>query len=182
MMKSIQSLESYALSSTDIKRILKGVKIVEYAQLATFQTADELFDASGRCVLFFATENDQTGHWECLFKQNDGIHFFDSYGLDVDEAKDYVSQQLEIQLREYPDYLSALLSKAGVPVYHNPFKYQQFAADISTCGKHCVNRLLNQRLSGDQYLASMNAMKSQYNVSTYDEAVSVMMKQRYGIP
>ena len=156
---NLQKLEDYSLSSSDIKKVLKGVKIIEYSQLSNFNNIDDVFDKEGRFILFFATEAENIGHWQCCFKFENSIIFFDSYGLNVDEAKKYVPQKLEIQLKEYPNYLSDLLRQSSYNVYHNSIKYQQMKGDITTCGKHSSFRLLNKKLNGQQYLKLMNSLK-----------------------
>jgi hypothetical protein len=180
--KNLIQLEDYSLNSSNIKSILgSSIKIIEYSQLGGMKSIDEAFDNQGRCVLFFATTSNDVGHWECAYRIDTNIVFFDSYGLDVDQCKNFVSKKLEIKLHEYPDYLSDLLRKSRYSVYHNPIHYQQMKNDVSTCGKHSVFRLLNKELSAQQYLELMNNLKTKYNVNTYDLAISLYFKEKYNI-
>lgn len=179
--KQLVKLEDIALSSIIIKKLLPNIKIIEYSQLQNMKSIDEAFDKMGRFMLFFATESANIGHWECVFKQGNNIIFFDSYGLDVDMCKDYVKNNLLIKLKEYPDYLSNLLSKSGYNVYHNSTKYQEMIGDISTCGRHCINRLTNKNLTAQQYLQLMNNLKQEFNSKTYDAALTEYQYKNYNI-
>lgn len=179
--KQLLKLEDISLSSVIIKKLLPKIQIIEYSQLGNMSSIDEAFDSQGRCMLFFATQSQNVGHWECLRKIGNSIFFFDSYGLDVDMCKGYVKNNLLIQLKEYPDYLSNLLRNSGYNVFHNSVKYQEMVGDISTCGRHCINRLMNKDLTAQQYLQLMNNLKRKYNVKTYDEAVTAYQFGKYKV-
>ena len=90
---NINKLEDYALNSANIKQVLGGnIKIIEYSELSKYNSIDEAFDNEGRFILFFATESSTVGHWQSCFKIDNNIIFFDSYGLAVDECKEYVQK------------------------------------------------------------------------------------------
>lgn len=176
-MNKISRLVNFELSNNNIKSLLgKNIKIVSYDDLKNVSNIKDIFDNEQRVVLFFATETMSTGHWECLFIQDNTIIFFDSYGLAPDVAKTYVPEKLLIKLKEYPNYLTNLLDKAiddGYDVVYNKTRYQQMKANVSTCGDWVVTRLLHRNLNGLQFQAYVNSLQKQENVANLDQAVSL---------
>lgn len=177
---NLKKIEDYSLNEKNIKKILgKNIKIIEYSQLKYINNIDDIFDDEGRCILFFATESNTIGHWECLIKQDNRILFFDSYGLGIDKCKNYVSKKLLIKLNEYPNYLTDILNKSGYNIFHNAVRYQKMEGDITTCGRHCCLRLLNEKMNGLQYRQFMNSLINFTNTTNYDQAVSKYLYSKY---
>jgi hypothetical protein len=172
----------YELSTTDIKKVLgKNTKIVKYSDLANLKSILDAFGNSNDCVLFDPIVSASNGHYECLFRNGNTITFFDSYGLPVDGFKKYVSSTQQLQkLHELRNYLSDLLIQAqnqGYIVNYNPFQYQKFANDITTCGDHVSCRLLHKNLNGLQYKNYLQSLMKQFNVNTYDDVVVILISK-----
>ena len=147
--------KDYPLSDSDIRKILgRDIKIHTYPQLGEMNSIDEMFDRKGRAILLFLTTGPQSGHWLCLIRRKDSIEFFDPYGEPPDRGqKKDVSRTMLEQLDEVNPYLTDLLRKSGKAVYYNTHDFQKDRADINTCGRHCIVRLLYAPYSLEKYKA-----------------------------
>lgn len=155
-----KEVKSYPLGDDDLKNILgSNINILSYPDLENYEHIDDIFDDEGRCIILFLTENEFTGHWLCLHKDEDGIHYFDPYGKSVDATKKWLSRTKLEQLNQDNPLLINLLKGSGEPVYYNSFDFQDDRKDINTCGRHCAVRLLFKDLSLDEYLQMIEESK-----------------------
>ena len=146
------------ISDIEISQKLPGIKIVSYPELANGLP----FDSQGRFILLYVTDiskDSQMGHWVCVFKKDNAIFYFDSYGNKPDEPLSWLSQNKRKSLHQYTPYLSQHLRATGLPVYFSPFPLQSPAHRIATCGKHCVIRLIHKDLGIDEYAAFLKSIK-----------------------
>lgn len=187
-MENIQSLEQYSLSDTDIKRILPGIKIIAYPQLAKYDNIFQLFDAQGRCVIFFEEDESSQGiqgHWEIILmnKMKNTIDFFDSYGLKYDECRKWLAKNKLIQLKEFDPQIGRLLATAPKQyrIFYNHKRFQSMKPGNNECGRYVCTRGLQKNLSDMEFIQFMNNLKKQYNVTTYDEAVTNYIFDNFGI-
>jgi hypothetical protein len=135
--------EAYALSDTDIKRLLGGnIKITTYSDLEKTHSINELFDGMGRAILFFPQNNEQSGHWCCMIKKGREIEFFDPYGEEPDDQKSGIPKRKLEQMNMDKPLLSDLLERSGYRIIFNKIQLQKLSNDTQTCGRHCVCRLL----------------------------------------
>ena len=135
--------QAYALSDTDIKRLLGGsIKITTYSDLENTHNVNELFDGKGRAILFFPQDNESSGHWCCMIKKGREIEFFDPYGDEPDAQKDGIPMRKLEQMNMDKPLLADLLSDSGYRVIFNKVQLQKLKNDVQTCGRHCVTRLL----------------------------------------
>jgi hypothetical protein len=176
-------LQSYAMSNSDIYKIIGKDSVIMYPDFADKKSIFECLDDKGRCVIFFETVSKNVGHWECLFVRGKTIYFFDSYGLGPDKAQKFLRNNTKIVLKENKPYLTNLLNDAknqGFNWVYNNKDYQSWKGDIETCGKHVCNRLLNLNMDNDQYLNYMNQMKAKLNVQNYDNVVEEIIYKILG--
>ena len=152
----LKKVEKYSLSDEDIRNSLKGINIITYPEFSEIDDVDEILDRYGRCVVLFLTENENTGHWCALFKNNrNEICWFDSYSNKPDEQKSWLSKNKLIQLKQYPNYLTELLKREhgqGFKVTYNPYRLQRMESGVNTCGKHVICRLLHKDMHIDDYV------------------------------
>jgi hypothetical protein len=135
--------EAYALSDTDIQRLLGGsIKITTYSDLEKMHSIDEAFDGKGRAILFFPQNNEQSGHWCCMIKKGREIEFFDPYGEEPDDQKSGIPKHKLEQMNMDKPVLSDLLENSGYRIIFNKVQLQKLNNDTQTCGRHCVTRLL----------------------------------------
>jgi hypothetical protein len=152
MGEALKEVKSYALSDSDIKRILgRGTKITTYPQLANIDSIDQLFDKKGRGIIFCPNAAPNVGHWTCLIRRPDSIEYFDPYGDKPEGFKKGLGENRKEALDIEEPYLSRLLRASGKPVYYNTKAFQVDKADVATCGRHCVARLLYAPDSIDEY-------------------------------
>lgn len=150
----LQEIKDYALSNQDIQQILQpDTNILTYPDLSTMTTIDECFDGLGRCILLYLTESPTSGHWVSMIKHDDDgtIEYFDPYGKPVEEPLHWVGRGKNMLLRQQPGILKRLLKDSGYKVIYNTTPYQKDGKDISTCGRHCVSRLVLKDYSIDDY-------------------------------
>lgn len=148
--------EDHALSDSEIKKLVPGVKIISYPDLQKFPTLESVLDPQGRVVILFLTENKSSGHWVCLFRNGKKtFEWFDSYGLRPDGNMRWLSKSKLIALNEEIPVLTDLIvaaEKGGARVDHNPYKLQGDHTGIETCGRHVACRLLQKHLPLDDYV------------------------------
>ena len=83
-MLALKNEEKDSLSSNQIKLKLKdyfpSVRIVTMSEMNKFSNLDEMFNSSNHVVLFTSTNSNNDGHWQTIFRTNNNLYFFDSYG------------------------------------------------------------------------------------------------------
>jgi hypothetical protein len=177
-------LEKYELTGDDIQKVLGyNIKLIPYPELKKYSSIFDCFDDRGRCVLFLIenkVDNTLSGHYQCLTLHNDGerriIEFFDSYGLSPAGWNKYIPESIQQKLNELSGtMLIPLLKKAsetGAKIIYNHNKLQKMANDVDTCGRFVCTRLINHALPLSQFIIYLDKLKSEYQVKTYDQAVS----------
>jgi len=165
---------SKALSDADIKKKLgKNTRIVTYPELKNYKSIDQLLEIDNRCIILIETKIN-AGHWCCLLKYGDVVEFFDSYGLPkIDDELSYVSLPTRKVLGEQKHLLSALLDECDEKVIHNIRDLQSWKAGVNTCGRWCVDRLLNQNKTLPEYLKYIDSFKAKNNDKLVCELVKV---------
>jgi len=147
----MNKIQEYALGDDDIEKILGKTFIFSYPYLDDVAHIDDIFDKKGRSIMLFLTEDENTGHWCCMIKKDDGIHYFDPYGLPPEGDKKWLTNQELEKLDQANPKLIKLMRESGYPVYTNNYEFQVDKKGVNTCGKHCCVRLLYKHLNLDQY-------------------------------
>lgn len=170
----IAEVKDYPLSDGDIRHILgDDISILTYPDLGKLKSADQMFDAKGRCILLFLTSSPTEGHWCCLLNKKKGILFFDPYGEPPGEILEDIPKHRLAALDQNQPYLSRLLKASGKPVYYNTYAYQSEKSGVNSCGRHCVVRCLYAPLSEEKYLAVIK--KSKMSPDDFVSALTVQM-------
>jgi hypothetical protein len=122
-------------------------KIITYKELANCRDIDELLNPYDCTVICYLTGSMEYGHWTCLFKNQKGINYFDSYGKPPDNPLDYKSINPDVRKMSHEDYCHLLemleeCTKEGNRVFYNQFKYQDNNPMTATCGRWCLSRIL----------------------------------------
>lgn len=148
----IDSIKEYPLSNEDIQQILHpDTKIWVYPQLAELNTIEECFDELGRCIILYLTSDERTGHWVAMLKRGKTIEYFDPYGKKPDNPLTWLTADAKTELDESKSYLYPLFRKSKCKVIYSMFSYQENTADINTCGRHCITRLVLKDHTLEQY-------------------------------
>ncbi len=143
---------SYALTDTDIQKLLGGTSLFKYPDLHQMSSIDEAFDDKGRAMMLYLTEDEHTGHWVCMLKKGKEVEYFDSYGgYKPDDERKWLSKAKQEELGQDEPTLTRMLREAGYKVTHNPYKFQEEVNDMNTCGRHSVVRLLLGHLPLKEY-------------------------------
>jgi len=152
-----------ALSDGDIRRIMPGVPVLKYSDLRTLSS---LPDA---CIILLEWHHN-SGHWTCVFHDGGKAFYFNSLGQKYDSDLNCLARSARMILGENGDEIQRLLK--GAPCDWNRVKYQ--ADDSNTCGRHCINRIRDKRLTVAQFKKKMDGLKRQYG--TYDKAMLSIIK------
>lgn len=181
-MEILKEKQKTSLTNNDLYKIIGKVKIIRYPDFATYDSIFQCFGGSNKFVIFFETESNDVGHWECCFldRQHKIIHFFDSYGLPPDAAEEYLNKNLEFKLKENKPLLYKMFAdaeKSGFTCLYSSFRYQEMKNDISTCGRWCAIRLKNMKLSDDEFHSKMTNLKLKWHYPTYDDVVTKLTEK-----
>lgn len=179
----VQRIEAIPLDGNDL--VTMAVKMgnpktrwMLYAQLAKFQTIDQVFGllrASGQhryntvFILIGISDhagNPQVGHWITLsFDAKLQFQYYDPYALSINQ--DLVASG------EMSDLFSRLLKGQNINV--NSHKHQAFKAMLNNCGRHTAVRAVFHFMNNDQYDSQVVApLVRQRDVSNPDVLVSLM--------
>ena len=151
MSDAIEEIKEYPLSNSDIERVLGGTNIYAYPELSRFTSLDEALDNHGRMVLLYLTEDENTGHWVCVWRDGKTVRYFDPYGNPPEYPKRWMSPRRNAQLGQSNNDLMRLFKGTGNPVFYNTHPYQREGDDINTCGRHVIARLLLKDVDDKQY-------------------------------
>ena len=152
------------LSDADIKRRLPSVPVLKYSDLRKLNT---LPDA---CVILLEWSKNGVGHWVSLFHIGEKPYYFNSFGERYDNDLNCLSRSARIILGESGNEIERLLD--GQACEYNKTKYQSDKS--ATCGRHCINRIRNNRLGSAAYLRKMNKLKKEFG--SYDDAILELVR------
>jgi len=148
----LKKLEMYSLSNDDLHKILGPVRIITYPDLEK-ETLDTLFKEQPYVIILFLTEDENTGHWQCILKREGGkqLEVFDSFGVKVDGNRKWLSKDRQQALDQtMPNIHNLVKGFPGELVYNN-IKLQEDSRN--TCGRHIASRILHDHLSIQDYIA-----------------------------
>lgn len=150
-MEDISKLKEYPLSTKEIMKLLNNkVKIVIYPDIIKYKSIEDLIGKHNSLILLYLT-TEQFGHYTCLFKNKDGIQFFDSYGYFPDDQLKFVPSRLSPKMYGYHKILLYLLSQTNNKIFYNQYRLQSLNKKIATCGFWCVYRLRNKELTENEF-------------------------------
>ncbi len=170
----IEKIEDTPMSNFDIKFYLPDVKIIPYSDLKFVKTINQILPKNKSYVIILYQNTQNCGHWVCLMRYDDTIEFFCSYGSKVDESLEWLPREKNFELGITEPYLTNLLKKTKLKVIYNPIPYQSKKdLDISTCGRHCVLRIIKMLEGFDlqEYFKTLYLLKKKLKID-YDKIVS----------
>jgi hypothetical protein len=154
----------YPLSGFEMLQLNPDAKLISYAQLNDVFTPTELFGNYKKIIILYLLNSKQSGHWVCLFLNNQGIQFFDSYGKLPDTEIDNLTPRQREEYNQQRNRLKIILS--NYDVYYNDKCLQK--KGTQTCGCFVSHRLINYHLTDNEYI---DAFKD-YKIKDPDEFVS----------
>ena len=145
----------YALSETDIQKMIPTLKIISYPELLKANSIDDVLDEKGRLMLLYLTESEMMGHWVCLlnYRNSNIIEYFDPYGnyKPDGEAKWLPKERLE-RFGQSTKQLTKLLNNSKYTVKSNAYPFRGDKANVNTCGRQCTTRLYFKHLKLPEYI------------------------------
>lgn len=166
----LAQIRAYALSNSDINEILEpDTKIISYPEFGNMSHIDEAFDKLGRCVFLFLTESPTSGHWLTMFRRQNSIYYFDSYGEKPEAQREWISEEQLEALGEEEPYLKKLLMDSHYKVYWNTHQYQKERQDYNSCGRWCTARLICKDMDDVQFYNVVKDGMKEYGVNQPDD-------------
>jgi hypothetical protein len=165
-MSKLRKMLSYSLSSDDIRLYLPNVPILEYKDLANYQTIQSLLPDQNCSVIILIETASKTGHWCSLSRRGNTLIWFDSYGLDIDSEFRYIPIKIQITLHESRKYLTHLVDNSDFNLVYNGHKLQSRKSYVSTCGRFVVLWLMkfNEGYDLERFYEYLDFMADQLNV------------------
>lgn len=143
---------SYALSNDDIAQLMKGkCKILRYSDISTYTDIESLLKPYGRVFILYESKRNR-GHWVLLHKiGRKNLELFDSYGVFPDQQLQYISDEFRKQSNQFRKHLSHLLVQSKYTIHYNDKQLQELRQGVSTCGRWCIARAINNHLDIDEF-------------------------------
>ena len=162
-----------ALSDRDIKNLLGNqTKVVVYSDLHKVSDIYQLLKPYGNCVILYMTKENY-GHWTCIIDhpERNSIEFFDSYGIKPDREFDEISEESRLRTDQLYPCLSNLLLESKKEIEYNKVQLQELKKNISTCGRHCVIRIICKDIPIDDYVKLMSVKNPDKTVLKLTQAI-----------
>jgi hypothetical protein len=171
------------MGDDDIRRFLgKKVKIIEFNELDNYNNINRLLTKNvDYCVILYGIKAVNNGHWVSLFKRDNIISFFDSYGLKPEvPLKKWISNEQNEAMEQDGNLLIKLLNTHKGNVFYNDYSYQDNTNfDISTCGRWAVSFIQFMKMNKNHTLRSYNKfildLKKNHTELDNDEIVSLLV-------
>ncbi len=147
----VKRAQSDELSGADINRMLRGsCPIIPYSKLSQYNNIDDVLGPN-QCAVILYEMIENEGHWTCIFRNKKGrLVFYDSLGYPMDSELVFVNKYRK--KNDMPTEQKELTRLVGnEKVISNTESVQEDKANISTCGRFSVMRLLLRDLSNKQF-------------------------------
>jgi len=165
-----------------IRRLLgPTVKIIEFNHLDNYKNMKELLPKKiDYCIILYGIKAITDGHWVGLFKRDNIISFFDSYGLKPEGALKWISKAANESMDQDGNLLINLLNTHKGPIFYNNYSYQDKSnLNIATCGRWAVSFIQYMKIHKTHTLKTFNTfiltLKKNHNGITSDEIVSLLV-------
>lgn len=148
------------MSDTDIKKYMPAMKYRD-------------FNGTLPAIILYSSDiNPNSGHWCMLHhtvdnNNNKVIEFFDSYGMEPDQA-------LKIMQNNYNPIIIKWLINTNKKIAYSDIELQASGNNIMTCGRHCVVRYMFNKYSADDYATCLKKVSKKIGL-TPDEIVSIIV-------
>ena len=162
-MVSINRLQHYPISDNDILKVL-DTNVIKYSNLQYVKKIDDIL-RNDSLVILIESNNSPVGHWVCIVKHNNTLSYFDSYGRPPDP-------DIYLDGGNTDPYLSKLLLDSPYDLEYNEYDYQ--ARGVSTCGRHCIVRIIMKDKSLEDYNEFMRSFKDD---DALVSAITMMIKK-----
>jgi hypothetical protein len=142
---ALQKAEATSLNGVDIKTLLgRDIRVTAYPDLARVASVADILDSRGRGVVFFVESQSgdaESGHWTAIMQQGAKLLWCDSYGLQWDRDRSWLSSKDLVSLHESRPLLAQLFERSSMVCEYSPFKFQRTSPTLSTCGRTITRAL-----------------------------------------
>jgi hypothetical protein len=150
------------LSSEDMEE--QGLThILKYSEAARCKTISQLFGGKNHCLLLLPTVNEEDGHWVLLLRHKNVVEYFDPYGKPMGHW---------VPMDELEDLFQGSNLVGSQHFVYNTFAFQAQKNSISTCGRWCLMRFIQNDLSLQQFTQCFG--EANYSL-TRDELISLLI-------
>ena len=152
----------HLISADEIKRLVPGVKIMTYPELARYQNLDQMLPDGGKVALLYVNSvrgGSTVGHWTGLMRRGGVTEAYDSYNMEPDEQFRAIDREATGQ---HSNLLSRLLlgwNDKGGRVEYNEDEHQSRDPTQQTCGRHVALRLRFSDVPLERYQAQMRRIR-----------------------
>jgi hypothetical protein len=143
-----KNLLNYPLSGYEMLKLNPDAKLMSYDQLNNVTNIKELFKNTNKLIILYLLQSKTSGHWCCLFLNNTGFNYFDSYGEDIDEQLKYLTKEERNDYNQKKDKLKQLLKNYFV-IYNNISLQEK---GTMTCGCFVTHRLHHYNENAKNYI------------------------------
>ena len=174
--KEVEMIESTSLGDNDIHKYLPDATIIKYSELEKCNSIDEILPKNKSYCFLLYEDQPNSGHWTVISRFNDKLQYFDSYGGAVDKPLKWSNKETREELNQLTPFLTKLFNCSDLDSFYNDIDYQNMKGfGINTCGRHCINYILNMKnndMDLDEYYKMMKQVKD-ITGRDYDEIVSL---------
>lgn len=160
----------YPLRGVEMMRLNPTAKIITYDELNSINTLNELFEGNkyDKVIILYLLHSRYSGHWVCLFKNDQGVNFFDSYGRKPDKSIDNLTEKQRKEYNEKREQIFKLLTNSCNKFIYNDYPLQDKKIKTQTCGCWVTHRLINSHFSDNEYIELFKL----FNIQDKDEFVA----------
>lgn len=187
----INSLIEKPMSSDSIEKYMRGGKlhanIVTMESITKYNNLSDVFKGNNHAILFTATNTINSGHWQCIFLDDNNLYFFDSYGMKPFELINKVNLTIKDNDYGQNNNLSKLIHESRYfpnNCFMNTFEYQEKGSNVDTCGRHVVSCLISKDICNKRsihfdlnvYNVMVTELMKENKFKNYDETVSFIVE------
>ena len=174
--EEVEMIESTSLGDNDIRKYLPDAPIVKYSELENCSSIDDILPSEKSYCFLLYEDQPNSGHWVVVSRFKDMLQYFDSYGGVVDKPLKWTDKKTRKELNQLTPFLTNLFNSSDLDSFYNDVDYQSMKGfGINTCGRHCINYILNMKnnnMNLDDYYKMMKQVKD-ITGRDYDEIVSM---------
>lgn len=171
-----------SLSGQEMLKAVSGkAKVMTYPDLTKYNDLDKALGKHKAIFLLYPYKDEPHvyGHWTLIMKNGKTVDFFDSYNYKPDDELKFAKNEYrETHNMELPHLTKLLLKEVnkGNKVDYSNYKLQSKDNQITTCGRHCIVRLILRHLTNDEYYKLMKNIKNDSGLN-FDEIVYDLTKE-----
>ena len=131
-----------ALSIGDIYKIFDNkIKCITYEDTLKYNRIRDLLYPYDACIILYILEGTDNGHFICVYKHNDTIVYFDSYGRTDKQIINSIDDDVKLLNDETYPHLTKLLKQANDKITINKRVLQDEKSAV--CGRWCCFVIMN---------------------------------------